>query len=210
MRQNVRDGFIKFNEPFENRVDVFYLDTHQSLIGGHLTPDPLVTIGVGNLVDPLSEAIDLPMINISGGGEASKGEIMTEWSIVKGLTSHWQDKTDFWRRRAKLRLKDADINDLCMKRLLQNESILKGQNAFRDFESWPSGCQMALLSMAWAMGAGFGFPLFRAACRVKDWKRAAAECEMDASHNAGLRPRNAANKALFLAAVAAPRVVATS
>jgi len=198
MRQDVRDNWIKFNEPFESRVDVFYLDTHQLLIGGRLAPDPLVTIGVGNLVDPLSEAIGLPMVDILTGGFASPGEIMTEWTAVKGLTSHWKDNTNFWRCRAKLRLKDEDIDALCMRRLDANELEIKAQ--FKDFETWPSGPQTAILSMAWAMGAGFGFPKFRAACARQDWATAAAECEMDASHNLGLRPRNAANKALFLLA----------
>lgn len=200
MRQQVRDGFIKFNEQFEGRVDVFYLDTHQKMVNGHLVPDPLVTIGVGNLVDPLSEAVNLPMVDVLTGGFASPGEIMTEWTTVKSLTSHWQDHTDFWRHRAKLRLRDQDIDNLIWGRVRQNEAILKSQSSFKNFEAWPSGPQMALLSMAYAMGPGFGFPKFRAACSRMDWTTAATECEMDASHNLGLRPRNVENKRLFLSA----------
>jgi hypothetical protein len=60
--------------------------------------------------------------------------------------------------------------------------------------------------MAWAMGPGFNFPMFQAACGKKDdagnpapdFRAAADQCHMDETGNPGLAPRNVANKQLFL------------
>ncbi len=82
---------------------------------------------------------------------------------------------------------------------MDNENYLKRQEPFSAFDNWPADAQMALLSMAWAMGpAGPGnFPRFSAACENLDFNGAARECEMDATGNPGLVPRNLANKTLL-------------
>ena len=72
-------------------------------------------------------------------------------------------------------LGDDAINDLIQKRLSDNESFLKRHSPFADFEDWPADAQLAVLSMAWAMGAGgvLGFSKFCAACsaRRRSWSR---------------------------------------
>lgn len=51
MHASVKSYFIAFSKQFEGRIHCMYLDTHDP---------PLVTVGVGNLIDPVSEAAKLP------------------------------------------------------------------------------------------------------------------------------------------------------
>ncbi|MGO9893202.1 MAG: hypothetical protein ACLPX8_03180, partial [Bryobacteraceae bacterium] len=84
-------------------------------------------------------------------------------------------------------------------RLAANESFLKRQQWFQDFDTWPADAQLGLLSMAWAMGPGGPgqFPHFSSACKSLDFNAAAAECKMNEAGNPGLIPRNQANFTLF-------------
>ncbi len=52
--------------------------------------------------------------------------------------------------------------------------------------------------MSWAAGPALVAPHWEAACKAQDWATAALQCHLDDSHNPGLRPRNAANRALYL------------
>jgi hypothetical protein len=60
---------------------------------------------------------------------------------------------------------------------------------------------MALLSMAWGMGAGFAvggkWPKFRAAVAAGDFDKAADNCRINETGNPGVRPRNDADQKLF-------------
>ena len=92
-------------------------------------------------------------------------------------------------------------------KLQQNERTLKQYKAFSGFDQWPADAQMAVLSMAWAMGPGFApkWTKFCAAFARKDspdFEAAAATCKMNEAGNPGLIPRNNANKRLFLNASA--------
>jgi hypothetical protein len=96
------------------------------------------------------------------------------------------------------------IDTLVDNKLLQNESFLKRQTAFKDFDNWPADAQLGLLSMAWALGPGFSssWPKFSAACQKADFDAAAENCQMSAVGNAGVIPRNRADKQLFKNAAA--------
>jgi hypothetical protein len=96
-----------------------------------------------------------------------------------------------------LGLTDGAIDDLVRQRLDQNEGFLK--KTFADWDSWPADAQLGVLSMAWAMGAGFPahFPAFSAACKNGDWNLAAANCHINDAGNPGVRPRNDENVTLF-------------
>ena len=83
------------------------------------------------------------------------------------------------------------------------ENFLVGRQEFASFQDWPADAQLGLLSMAWAMGPAFKFPNFQAACARQDFQAAADQCHMADGNNPGLRPRNAANRQLFLSAAGA-------
>lgn len=186
--------FPAFSAKFEGRVPYMYLD-----IKG------LVTVGVGNLVDPVASAQALPFRfkNKSGiaapGSPATPDQIAAEWQTLKNDTSLATRGFTACDPITQLELSDDAIDSLILNRLAGNEGFMKRQQWFQGFDSWPADAQLGLLSMAWAMGpAGPGaFPNFRAACQRLDFNGAAAQCRMNEAGNPGLIPRNNANVTLF-------------
>jgi GH24 family phage-related lysozyme (muramidase) len=189
MRPSVLAIFPSFSAKFEGRVHFCYLD-----IKG------LVTIGVGNLIDPVGAALHLPFVHSSDNSPASPSEIAAEWSTIKQHTGLAKEGYQAAGRIAKLMLTDDSIDVLVRRRLLADEAYLK--KTFLDWEAWPADAQLAVLSMAWALGAGFTrvFKSFSACCDRLDWSGAAANCSINSTGNPGIVPRNIANHALLIAA----------
>ncbi|MGA2116714.1 MAG: hypothetical protein ABSH56_18395 [Bryobacteraceae bacterium] len=194
MLPSVQSSFRAFTTTFEGSVPYMYLD-----IKG------LVTVAVGNLVDPLEAAQGLPFRFKNRPGVAAPGtpatpdQIAAEWQLLKNDPSLAVKGYTACGPITQLELADDSIESLISDRLTANESFLKRQPWFQDFDTWPADAQLGLLSMAWAMGpAGPGqFPRFSAACKSLGFNGAAAECKMDEAGNPGLIPRNRANFTLF-------------
>jgi GH24 family phage-related lysozyme (muramidase) len=186
---DVEVNWFDWNARFEGVVEHFYAD-----IRG------LVTIGVGNLVDPVSLALALPMRRLSDKALASPAEIKAEWLRVKNdpdaaRLGPWNKKTATW-----LYLPSTDIRALVDEKLQQVASSLCER--FPALPDMPADVQVVLCSMAWAMGTGFPrkFPKFSACIDRQDWKGAAEECKIRESDNPGVKGRNRANRAHLLAA----------
>ena len=193
MQPAVRSAWRAFNQPFEGFASWMYLD-----IRG------LVTTGMGNLIDPLPTALELTWRQ-DDGTPATQDVVGTEWTRIKENTALAHQGAQAARAVATLHLADADIDALILRRLDGNEAIVKAYPAFAQFDDWPADAQLGLMSMAWAMGAGFGphFPHFSHACAARDFATAAADCEMEASANPALARRNAADRQAFLLAAGA-------
>jgi hypothetical protein len=194
MLSAVQSSFPTFSQQFEGRVAYMYVDVKQ-----------LVTVGVGNLIDPVAVAQALPFrfknkpgIN-APGSPATPDQITAEWQTIKNDLSLATRGFKACEPITQLELSDDAIDALIIDRLTKNESFLKRQQWFQNFETWPADAQLGLLSMSWAMGPGGpgAFPQFRAACQNLDFKTAAAECKMNEAGNPGLIPRNQANVTLF-------------
>lgn len=192
MSPTVRAQWLTFNAPLEGRVTWMYLDVRG-----------LVTTGIGFLIDPLPAALDLPWVK-PDGTLAARGEIMVEWQQVKANLALAHTGAGAAERVTQLRLTDATVDASALAKFDANAATLSHFPAFSALDTWPDGAQLALASMAWAMGPGFGphWPHFAAACEAQDWAAAAANCWMDDSHNAGLTARNEANRAALLGCVA--------
>ena len=195
----VKSAFKSFNVPFEAAIPYMYQD-----IKG------LITVGVGNLIDPVDAALGLPFrwktkpgIKTPGAA-AGKQDIKDEWNRIKNDKSLAQKGHTACEPITNLELSDSDIDDLIETRLNQNEAFLKRQKPFLDFDKWPADAQLGILSMAWAAGPGFfnDFPKFSAGCAKQDFDTAADECKLDETGNAGVAPRNRADKRLFQNAAA--------
>ncbi len=186
MYSSVRGIFPEFSTQFEGRVEWMYLDVKG-----------LVTIGVGNLIDPLSAALGLPFVHRVDGSPASRDEIGAEWTALKDNSSLAQKGHLACKPLTKLVLTDPAIDDLVRGRLDQNEVLLR--QPFPDWDSWPADAQLGVLSMAWAMGAGFPaeWPKFTTACKARDWPGASANCHISEVGNPGVKPRNDADVLLF-------------
>jgi GH24 family phage-related lysozyme (muramidase) len=198
MKRAVAARFLTFTEPLEGLVDYMYVDVKG-----------LVTIGFGNLIDPIETALPLPFVKKAGGTSATRAEIMAEWNLIKDRSNALQLRTKGHRAcepLTKLMLTRETINQLCAERLQQNEANLKKVAAFAQFDQWPADAQLALHSMAWAMGSAFAhrghWPGFRKTCGQMDFDAAAENCKMSEVGNRGLIPRNRANAQLFRNAAA--------
>ena len=194
MHNVVATNWRSFNEPLEGLVPFMYQDK----LG-------LITIGMGNLIDPMSAAVGLPFRKRRLPGAANPGtlatrqEIEAEWRLIKGKPELAHKGHRACDPLCKLELDAAAIDNLIRTKLQHNENFLKRQIPFRDYEDWPADAQMGLHSMAWAMGPGFasGWPTFSAACQRLDFDAAAENCRMREAGNPGVVPRNRANKILF-------------
>ena len=194
MFDSVQSAFRSFNEQFEGSIPFMYLD-----IKG------LVTVAVGNLIDPVEYAQALPFRfkNKPGiaapGSPATKDQIAAEWQSLKNNTklAHLGHKA--CEPLTQLELDDDSMNHLIAQKLASNADFLKRQVWFQAFDTWPADAQLGILSMTWAMGPGGpgGFPHFRAACQSLKFDVAATECKMDETGNPGVVPRNRANVVLF-------------
>jgi GH24 family phage-related lysozyme (muramidase) len=184
--RTVRDAFVPFTTGFEARVAWMYLD-----IKG------MVTVGVGNLIDTEGGAAALPFVHKSDDSPASQDEIRAEWRAVKADTALAQKGHHAAEKVTSLKLTEAAMDDLVRKQYDANEAEMRRH--FPDWDQFPADARMGLHSMAWALGANLPkrFPNFSTAVRAQDWTTAAAQCHIDETGNAGVKPRNVANVALF-------------
>ena len=203
MWPSVKSAFPAFTVRFEGRVPCMYTD----VLG-------LVTVGVGNLIDPMYGAMSLPWRRRSDGAMATQGEITTEWQAVKRLrlaaTAGYPGRL--------LCLSDDVIDTLVAYKLLANETILAKRWA--NWATWPADAQLGAHSCAWAAGPGWVAPHFDAAVLAGAWLACAGitgtSGDVASTHghawlrdstvpdesgpanlNPGLRARNLANQVLF-------------
>lgn len=163
MRQAVHDAWHEFSEPLEGRVKYMYLDSAK--------PTGLVTVGVGNLIDPLSEALRLPFRH-RDGSPATRSEITAVWLRVKGLEAN-KDKHISQRSDASLILTEDDIDALVASRIASNEVELR--RFFPGWDEWPADAQLGIMSWCWAVGPRSPYPRMFAALRDGDFERSATE-----------------------------------
>lgn len=188
MRISVQGHFRKFNEEFEGAISCMYLDK----LG-------LVTVGVGNLIDPLPEAFTVPFRWKTDKRLATREEITTEWKRVKSdpLLASAGHRSAI--KITQLEVSDEDIGELVRERLLANMELILKRPTFSAWNDMPADAQLGVLSMAWAVGVGglSKFPKFLMAIARKDYIEAAIESEISTVGNPGIKPRNAANFQLF-------------
>lgn len=190
MRDVVRQAFVPFTAPLEGVVPWMYPDVKN-----------LVSVGIGNLIDPIQLALGLPFVR-PDGTPAQRDEIATEWLRIKNLPPDARGRTAamlghlYAKAHAKLRLTDEGVRSLVAGKLAQMDAQLAKR--FPEYEDWPCDAQLGTLSMAWACGAAFRFPKLEAALKARDFATAAVECFMPEERTiSGLRPRNKANAVLY-------------
>jgi GH24 family phage-related lysozyme (muramidase) len=189
----VRSAFKGFTAKFEGVVQWMYLDVKG-----------LVTTGIGNLIDPVEQSLDIPWQK-ADETPATRDEIRAEWESVKGQKQLAQAGCNAAKKVTGLRLSDDAVDDLVLQRLDANAAYLAKH--LDGFEEFPADAQMAILSMSWALGPGFlpKWPKLSAAIAARDWDAAAENCGISTKGNAGVAPRNDADVALFKNAAAVAR-----
>ena len=160
-----------------------------------------VTTGIGNKVDPIGQALAVPWT--VDGRPASQTEIASAWNAVKSAyNASTPQAADWYAHLTTIRLDDAGIRALVLQTLKANDAMLA--KAYPGYPTWPADAQLAIHSMAYALGVGRVLPggLFKnfvaAMSRNPPYFRAAAAAShIDERGNAGIIPRNFANKLLL-------------
>jgi hypothetical protein len=203
---SVHDAFRDFTARIEGILAFLYLDVKC-----------LVTVAIGNLVDPIGAALSLPFVR-PDGTPASRVEIAAAWHAVKARTDLARMGGAAFASVTTIRLTPDGINAMVWQRMASNESFLVKR--FPAFDTWPADAQLALHSIAWAAGPGWAAPHFDAAARALDFatcagpagdanadpsKRGEAWLENNGKPgpnpaNPGLHRRNLCNKDLLQAA----------
>lgn len=195
MHPQVKRTFPAWSAQFEGRVPYLYVDVKG-----------LVTTGVGNLVDPVDSAVRLPWT--VKGQPAPKTLVRAEWGIVKRQAKEIPGHPKglglkdlhhkFAGALTTIRLSEAAIDELVDTKAEEFVGFMR-THYFPEFNTYPADAQLALLSMAWALGPGFPqtWTVLRNAVIRRDWGAAADYCKIKESGNAGVIPRNHANRFLF-------------
>lgn len=188
MHKTVKESFRRFNEPLEGLVEYMYLD-----IKG------FVTVGVGFLIDPISEARRLPFRKKSSGEPATPEEINEEWRRIKNTQALARSGHIAAAALTNLRLSDADIDTEIDRRLTRMEATLLQSGRLKQWLDMLPQVQMAVMSMCWAVGPTglLKFEKFLGACEMSDFEGAARECLISEVGNPGIRERNRKNAALL-------------
>lgn len=159
----------------------------------------LITIGVGNLIDPVQVALPLPFVRRSDGESATRTQIYAEWQAIKKNTALATQGHRAAARETTLLLADEAVGALIRERLQANEALLSKHSSLPAWDRWPADAQLGVHSMAWALGVGGlrKFPLFLMAAARSDFQEMARQCEISTQGNPGVKPRNEANRRCF-------------
>jgi GH24 family phage-related lysozyme (muramidase) len=188
MHESVRQIFPGFSEKFEGRFRWPYL-----CVAG------IPTVGIGCALGRVGLALALPWTVLEGGARATPLQVSAQWVYLKEHQALAQAGARACEHATQLRLTDADVDALLESRMAVNEAILAKR--FRAWSFFQADAQLALHSLAWAVGAvevAEGYPKLCAAAERGDWDGARAECTISGEDkNAGLIPRNVANRTCF-------------
>lgn len=168
-------GFIA---PSEGNISHMYVDTK-----GY------VTVGIGNMVPDAKAATALAFVNRTTNNPATSAEITAEFD---GVAKQPKGKiARHYRQFTSLDLSDVEVNQLFQKRIEGFQKQLK--TSYSKYDSYPSAVQLALLDMAFQLGA-YGlknkWPKLNGAIDSEDWAVAATNCmrpDANAIRNDGTR-----------------------
>jgi GH24 family phage-related lysozyme (muramidase) len=156
----------------------------------YLDSEGNVTVGIGTLLEGISEAKGIPFYHRGSGTAATPEEIERAYGVIaagsagqkarkpqnKFSASHYEFTTDLLiSSPTAIKLRDAHINT--------NYADL--QRIYPKFNTFPSEVKIALFDMAYNLGArklDTGFPNLKAAINRRDWRTAARE-----SHRRGVQ-----------------------
>lgn len=185
MRPAALAGFLPLTEDIEGKLDYLYLDVKG-----------LVSTGIGNLADPIELAYAMPWRDMNGE-LAERDAVSRAWHAVKARQDLSQRGGGAFRGLTDVHLDEDGLRTIVDRRRAQNEAILLER--FPAFGSWPADAQLALHSIAWAVGPHFSFPHLEAAVSkaYPDFGTASVESHMSEVGNPGVAPRNVADAILF-------------
>jgi hypothetical protein len=180
------ESYHAFSAPLEGRVDAMYCD----VLG-------LITCAVGCLIDPIYLAKEIRW-TLEDGSVADMAQVTADWNLLKAGAQHYAKlHWKYARAATKCRLTEDEIDRLVKVRLTANETQMR--KTFPDWDSFPADAQLAIMSMCWAVGAGWPtkFPNLKRCVLQQDWEGCVASCKIREEGNPGVVPRNAKNRFCF-------------
>lgn len=147
--QSVIDAWPKFSASKEGYVLCMYVDKFN-----------YVTTGVGNLIDSPEAALALPWRHKKDGRFATSDEVRAEWNRLKhhpGLVRAQRTvplRDLAWTQYdhlLDLTLTPEDVDQLVWNKREEFYNYLK-RKFFSQLDTYPADAQMAMLSIAWAVG----------------------------------------------------------
>jgi GH24 family phage-related lysozyme (muramidase) len=162
-------GAVERAKRTEGNIEHLYLDSNGN-----------VTVGVGRMLRNADAAAKLAFVRNADGAAASEKEIRDEFAVVAGKE---KDKlASFYKQFTTLHLTKDTIEALLTADL---QTAISGlQRDFKDYDTYPTGVQEALIDRAFNLGNAKlinEFPKFVGHIRNRDWKAAARE-----SHRRGI------------------------
>jgi len=202
MKTEVAEKNHLFQEIFEGRERFLYLDVYG-----------WVTIGVGCKLDPVEMALSVPFVDAMTGEKASEALIRSDWQAVKDARHLLGRPAAAFERLTTVRLTDPAIDELARRRTAEFWREIKRNPGLDQADTWPADAQLAVLSLAWAVGPSAfkttatqkGWPRFVAHMASNRFALAAGESGLRTKNsegvpNPGVIPRNRAVSALLRAA----------
>ena len=189
MRPSVAAGFEEFSADLEGeRIPWPYLDSKDDK--DPRTPlDGLVTVGTGNLIDPVSLSMGLPWRLVADRAKraateadpmATRGEIHQWWTAVKVAQHRKQQGGGRHYDLSPLRLTKEAVIELVHRKLHEVDRQLA--TMFAGWATWPADAQLSLISWAWAVGAHAEYPKMVALLRAGNFAGAAEEIRVTDGH----------------------------
>jgi hypothetical protein len=193
MHQSVISALPDFLKQYEGKVNFMYLDVKG-----------LVTIGIGNLIDPVNMATKYEY-STKSGGIAGAGEVIAEWNVVKARRDLISRGASAFDGITRLQLSDNGISKMVKEHAGAIENYIKTNGSAKQFygnwDNWPADAQLGFMGVAWGgiPLPQFGWHKFPKACQDEDWDTAAVECKINSAIASG---RNEAHKLMFMNAAA--------
>lgn len=194
MHQSVKTALPGFLAKYEGKVNFMYLDVKG-----------LVTIGIGNLIDPVNSALKLEFQSKGGGGPVGTGDVIAEWNTVKARKDLMMKGSAAFDAITRLQLTERGIATMVNDHAQAIETYITTNTSaskfYSNFKNWPADAQLAFMGVAWGgiPIPQFGWHKFPEACKNEDWDTAAKECTINSAIASG---RNEAHKTMFLNAAA--------
>lgn len=187
--------FPAWSAKLEGMVPYMYLDVKG-----------IVTYGIGHAAFSPDTLIGLPWHHKDTDVRATEAQIRNEWAAVRDNKTLAKNGHLAAAGVTRLRLTADDVYEDTRAVMRNNHADLLRQ--YKDMDSWPLDAIWATHSMAWACGTAFSLPgPYRFTALAKklavlgdgdgDFAAAAIECHMNEAGNAGLIPRNKANKIMY-------------
>lgn len=186
MRANVERIFTQFTS-----IEGYFLSPYSDV-------KRLITTARGALIDPIERCLALEWW--IGDRRATEAEVRNDWHVLKDLALQMSDsKLQHWTASEQahltsIRLNPEYIEALTMRQLRANYAYIEA-HLMPGIGGFPADAQLGVMSLAWALGAGFDKANpprteFVAACNAGNWIAAGAHARLRESGNAGVVVRN--------------------